>query len=325
MTHQTALPAAIQRQLDEAAVIEQQVYGVQAPDAGNTGATPAEPPTEVVAPPVEAVVVQPEPATPSDEDTFRIRYTVLQGKYDAEVPRLHAQLREANANIQRAFAEIERLRTEPPRQPEPQVPDNVGAEDSERFGEDLTSAMDRRARKMAESIFAEQSAPLKAYIHQLEARLGETTAQVETTAQGRFYENLAKLVPDYEAVNSDPGFLNWLGGVDPVYGVTRQAALDHASGQLDAGRTANVFAAYKQLTGKQVSAPQPNVRRELERQVTPNSTPRAPAPQPTGKVWTSSEFEHALDPRRIRDLGAEAAANLAAEANAAYAEGRVRW
>ena len=231
------------------------------------------------------------------------------------------QLRLANDRIQALAHELDAQRSKPAAQPA-QADDN----DAEVFGEDLVGAIDRRAEQKAKALVAQETQQLIAYVKQLEAKLGTVNEQVAVSAQDRFYGKLATLVPDYEAVNQDQGFLTWLGEVDSVYGVPRQAALDAAANASDPERVASVFNAYKMLTSKQVSQQQKQqVRQELERQTAPSST-RGAATQPTqGKVWTLAEFEAALDPRNMQKLGRHKAEELYQDALRAEAEGRLQF
>lgn len=325
MTNQ-ALPEAIRRQVEEAEALERQLYGTPAPE-GNTEPTEVTDPAPAEPTPVETPVVQPEPVErKQDEETYKQRYDVLRGKYDVEIPRLHAQLREATTQLSQAVEEIKHLREQAQAKPQqPSVPESDN--DAETFGEDLTEMVDRRVERLAKKLAQEQAAPLVEHIKQLESRLGQVNEQVADTAQDRFLNQLASKVPDYEAVNADQGFLNWLGEIDPVYGVPRQVALDAAGSRLDAERVASIFQAYKMLTGQQQqSAKRQQTRQELERQVAPNA-PRSSAGNdaPTGKIWTRADYEQAYDPRVHRQVGAVEAEKLMAEADKAYAEGRVRW
>lgn len=311
------LPEAIRRELAEAERLEQQMYGQPAPQEGNTEPVPEPVEPEVVAEDPPTQVAQP---VQDEDETYRRRYEVLNGKYAAEVPRLHAQLRETTTQLQAMAAEIERLRSAPqaPAAPEKDT-------DAETFGEDLTEAIDRRAERKAQAIVAEQTHQLVQYIKKLESQLGTVNQQVEVSAQDRFYGQLARLVPDYEAVNQDHGFLQWLGEVDPVYGVPRQVALDSAAQRMDADQVANVFNAYKTLTSKQVnSVHKQQVRQELQRQVAPSTT-KSNSSAPSGvQYMTLAEYERALDPRNIYTMGREKADQLAQAAELALQEGRVR-
>jgi hypothetical protein len=230
-----------------------------------------------------------------------------------EMQQLKSQMQE----LTNTLARMQEVKTQ---QPEPQ--DN----DAETFGEDLVSAMDRRAEQKAKQLVAHEMSQMQAYVKQLEAKLGVVDQQVAVSAQDRFEAQLAQRVPDYVQVNTEPGFLNWLGEADPVYGVPRQYALDAAANARDADRVAAVFNAYKSLTGKQVQAAQKQqVRQELERQTAPQSTRGAPQAAPTGKVYTQAQYMAALDPRNIKTMGREKADALAADAEAAYYEGRVKF
>lgn len=324
MTNEAHLPSNIRRQVEEAEALERQLYGEETPELGNTDSSEQEP-----APEVEDVQDEtPEPAQVEqpvqerdEEDLYRRRYDVLRGKYDAEVPRLSHQVKELTQQLQQAMYEMQQAR---------QAPQAIAKEepdtDAETFGEDLVEAVDRRAERKARTLVTEQTAELKQYIQQLEARLGNVNQQVATSAQDQFYSKLGQIVPDYEAVNTDQGFLNWLGESDPVYGVPRQASLDAAAQSMDAARVAAIFQAYKQLTGNhtQVQRKQ-QVRQELERQVAPSKSQATQQVSPQGKIWTRAEFEYAYDPRTIREIGQASADALVADAEQALAEGRVRF
>lgn len=326
------LPEAIQRQIEEAEALERELYGQAEPV--NDQQEPAQEVTEVQDEPVAQAseVVEPEskpveqsepPAHRDDEAGYwKQRFATVQGILQSQSAQFTEQLRSANDRIQALANELEAQRTTAAAATtQPKATDN----DAEVFGEDLVEAMDRRAALRAREMVAQEAKPLLDYIKQLEARLGTVDQQVAVSAQDRFRSNLSRLVPDYEAVNADAGFLGWLGEVDPVYGLPRQAALDSAAGANDAERVAAIFNAYKLLTGKQANQQQrQQVRQELERQTAPTSTRGANQPAPAGKVWSLAEYEAALDPRNIQKLGRQKADALYEDAERALAEGRVQ-
>ena len=325
MTNQATLPESVRRQVEEAEALEKQLYGEPTPE-GNTEPSPEpdpvpEPVPEPAPTPETTAVTQPE-GFADEEESFRRRYEVLQGKYSAEVPRLHAQLREANERMNSMQAEFSAIKEQLAQKPVTQDrPDN----DAETFGEDLVDAIDRRAERKAQSLVAAELKPLQDYVRKLEAQLGSVNDSVQSSAQDVFLNKLAVQVPDYEATNVDQGFLAWLGESDPVYGVPRQAALDDAVRNLDVSRTASIFQAYNLLTRKQVAThKQQETRKELERQVAPKTnTPASQVPQ-SERIWTLGEWEAAQDPRNIYKMGRAESDALAAEAERALVEGRVR-
>ena len=330
------LPEAIQRQVDEAEALEKQLYA--RPDTSDEQ-RPAneETPAAAEALPAEDQSSASE-STGNDEQSQSSELQAKPGREDNAVywrdranalygvnQQLAEEVRNLRAQTHEFSNELQRLRTAQEQviqqRNEPSAKDN----DAEVFGEDLVEAMDRRAAQRAREMVAQETKPLVDYIRQLEARLGTVDQQVAVSAQDRFTSNLSRLVPDYEAVNADVGFLNWLGEVDSVYGVPRQMALDAAANANDADRVAAIFNAYKLLTGKQATQQQrQQVRQELERQTAPTSTRGANQPASAGKVWSLAEYEAALDPRNIQKMGRQKADDLYMEAERALAEGRVQ-
>lgn len=319
---QTALPPSVQRQLDEATALEAQLYGpAPTPTVVNTDAPqPAETPQPA---PAEPAPVE-QPAPQPEEETFRQRYNVLQHKYNAEVPRLHAQLREAVANITQLTTEVQRLQQATALQPTSSVPQDE--EDTERFGEDLMAAIDRRATALAQQMLQSRDGEITQYIRSLEAKLENVGERVVQTDQERFYAALAQRVPQWESINGNQAWLAWLSEVDPVYGQPRQAALDAAANALDANRVAAIFNAFNELTSKPVDAKaKETARKQLERQIAPQPASASAPSQAAGEHWTQADYERAYDPRIHRQVGPEKAAQMMAEADKALAEGRVRF
>ena len=100
-----ALPKQVEAQLRELEQIERQIAESQnlAPanpePAGDPPAEPLTPAPAFVEP--KPVETKPEPTEPVIADeTWQSRYIALKGKYDAEVPRLHADVREFKAQLE---------------------------------------------------------------------------------------------------------------------------------------------------------------------------------------------------------------------------------
>ncbi len=318
------LPEAIQRQVEEADALEQQLYGQteqvndqQQADPEVVQNEPQAAPQEhkePEAPPVNDV----EPVSKENDAAYwKQRFATVQGMLNSQSAQMTEQLRLANDRIQALTNDLERQRSA-----EQTQATNVNDNDAETFGEDLVDAMRRQAKQAV----AQEIDQMQAYIRQLEDKLGSVNKQVAVSAQDQFLNNLAKLVPDYESVNGEQAFLNWLGEVDPVYGVARQSALDSAANALDAQRVASVFNAYKSLTRKQdQSVQKQQARQELERQTAPVAARSTAQPAAQGRVFSLAEYEAALDPRNVQRMGRAQAEALYAEAEAALAEGRVRY
>jgi len=100
-----ALPRQVEAQLKELEEIEKQLAAQQNPQA--TPEEPAPQPAEPAEPTqnIEPVAPQPEvkPEKPVEpevpEETWQQKYKTLKGMYDAEVPRLHSDIRDLKSQM----------------------------------------------------------------------------------------------------------------------------------------------------------------------------------------------------------------------------------
>lgn len=330
------LPEAIQRQIEEAERLQQELYAQPegAPVPVEPAALESEPVShgevaisEEVAP--ESVPeVQPQikakPGREDDVEYWQQRANTLYGMNQHQAGELHA----LKAQLQSLTNELADLKAAKPAEPE-QRASYFSDQDKETFGADLVELVERGSRQAvseAQKAWAGEKQQLLSQIQKLESQLAPLGQQVAESANDRFLSGLSRMVPDYEAINVDPGFLTWLGEADPVYGFTRQAALDNAAQRLDFEQVAKVFNAYKSSTNAVSKVQQKQqINQELQRQVAPSTTRSGNTPSAPEKIWTRAEFERAYDPRTIRELGSAKAEELVAEAERAAQEGRVRW
>lgn len=118
----------------------------------------------------------------------------------------------------------------------------VTAEEREEFGEDLINLVDRIAAEKYGGQISELQAQLAAKTTSAPA------APTVDNEDAAFYDYLNKVLPDWEKQNADPEFLEWLKGLDPVAGQTRQELLLGASARKDAIHVASIFTAYRSAT-----------------------------------------------------------------------------
>lgn len=277
-------------------------------------ASPQEPPKEpapAAAPATPAPAKQPDPEIESLKQSLR----VLKGKYDAEVPRLSAALKaaeEARAKAEAALAEEKKKAAATPR---------VTEEEVKEFGKPL---VDLQRKVAAEELapFVAQIEEQKKLIEDLRAQLGQTAQVGQQLNTQSFYAALVAKVPDWEAVNVSKEFLEWLDGVDPLYGKARQLVLNEAVDSLDANRVAAFFTAFKEDVQSR-AAPRTEA---LEAQVTPSAAPAAPVADPNAakKVWTPAQITKFYDDVRRGKYTAEEAGRIELDIQAASREGRYR-
>lgn len=326
-----ALPKAIQDQLDAAEAIQQQLQNPTAePETVQSNQEP-EPPAEPTPDPQPAEpqpqpqVTPPEPSEP--EPDWKQRAKTLEGKYNAEVPRLHGQLKDLNSQLSQALEEIHKLKTVQPTPPEPRRQELITKDDEETFGSDLIDLSRRVVREEFAQLAPQVIGELRKEFAPIREQVGEVQKETAQTKEDRFWTSVDSAVPDWREIDQDPQWLEWLGEVDPMVGKTRQEALNDAHNSLDAARVASIFKVWKGAFRPEQPAPQPTnqKREELQRQVAPSKSraaTTAPAPE---RTWTAAEYERAFDPRLSATMDAGEISKLQADADKAYAEGRVKW
>ena len=313
---EVTLPPSIQRQIDAAEALQKQMMApVEQPADTSTEPTPAPEPQTVE--PEQVVTTQPA-APVAPEVDWKHRYETLQGKYNAEVPRLNEQNRVLGERLNQLAAELQQLKArpvEPPKAPEPVVSDK----EKQEYGEDLIEVMQRVAAHSARQVAAEAAKVVEPVKRELE----QVQAHQRMTAEELFFARLKEQVPDYQQVDARDDWKLWLlQRAAPGVAFTRQDALQAAYTNGDVGAMAELFNAFKSTLTPAPAVPSPQA--ELARQVAPARSKAASAPVGE-KVWTMAEYESAFDVRKNRDKSADEVAQLQAEADRALAEGRIRF
>ena len=279
------------------------------PPVQDTPPTPAPIPAPAVAEPT-APVPSPRP------DDWEHRFKSLQGRYN----RLAQDTTERMRTLEQHIQQLTQQRQEPSSPPEP-VADTT--KDAEVFGADMVDMV----KRVAETLFGSVARKVDERLTAIERRLEGTTQQVAKTGDEVFVDRLRQLVPNYEAINVDEGFLNWLAEEDPVYGEPRQNALTKAADARDVERVARIFQAYVKTFAPAATPaqPAPTPASELDRQVAPRasaSAPAAPTGKPTFRAAEVTHFYREVQAGRYRGREQEALA-IEAQFNNALAEGRI--
>jgi hypothetical protein len=310
-----ALPKQVEQQLKEIEALEKQLMGEIDPPSQENPAPDPEPPAEPSEPKPNE---NPAPEVP--EETWQQKYKTLKGMYDAEVPRLHAQVKELQTFVaqlkQQAEAKPDPVQTtKTPSKRETLVTD----EEVEAFGKDLIDVQRKVAREVAME-FKEEIDALRAENSELRKQMQQTDSQIGEVS---FEQRLYHLVPDWSAINADPKWVAWLDEFDPMLRAPRRAAAQGAYNASDAEGVAYYVNMFKDAH----STPAVDQRQaELERQVQPtrSATSQTPVSQ-KGKTYTTRDVEKMF--LKVKDLNIahkyDDAKKLEAEIDAAYMEGRV--
>jgi len=332
-----ALPKQVQKQLDEVEELEKQLEAqgeeVEAkPEVKKkkTSKKAKAEDTEVEVtddePIEEPVAVEATPANDSVEEvseSFKQKYATLRGKYDAEVPRLHQQVKELTDQMNAIRHEAEAAKKAEAEKPKEKV-SYVTDADREEYGDDLID-FQRRVAKEASQEYEDRFEQQAKVIEQLQQQISNTGNQVGEVG---FTQKLNALVPGFDQLDNDERWVAWLNEYDPM---TRGPRRDQAQAAFNSG-DAEAVAHYVGLFRESVE-PVANGKSdrdtELEKQVTPSrsaSTVTNKSSSKNSKVYSERELNNAWT--KIRTLNTQGkyddAEKLEAELTAAYMEGRVK-
>ena len=314
----SALPKQIQAQLDQAEALQAEMDAAAAPQEGNPEAAPEaqQPNLQLVEPPAqETQVTQPE------YSVLEQRFRVMEGKYKAEVPRLIEQNRTLSEQLDRALAALETKAKEA--QPDAKL---VTDADIEAYGDDLVDMVRRAAREEFKTLSEAFSAKLDQRFGDVAAKADRAEKQAVKSETDKFWDTVYAAHPDFEAVNVDQRWDEFLNSNVPGTRLTRRAIANDALNRFDAGVVVEQLTAFKDSIGVGKPATPARAKPNLNSQVAPSST-RSSTPQADGaqRVWTGKEYADALDHRNGQRMAREDYEALIAEAETALAEGRVRF
>ena len=308
------LPDQIKTQVETANAIIEQHYGT------GEGTTP---PTESVeqgegtsvakaqsggneAPPVVREV------SPEDENsqTYAQRWRSLQGVYQS----VNTQLQQATERISQLEQLISTMQSAPPVQaqaaPAPATGGFVTQQDVEDYGQEMVEFAQRVSRSENARLQAELDRTQQVLVA-MEQRLNGLQQVVPTvqqvaqnqrvSAEQEFFGRLGAMIPNWEQINADPQFHQWLLTPDPMTGITRQTYIEDAQKNLDVTRVASIFQAFNPQVGaptQRTTTRQSNVT-ELERQIGPGRTLAATSPSTQeARRWTRAEISKLYDDNR---------------------------
>lgn len=247
----------------------------------------------------------PTDSTPPQEESWEHRFKVLQGKYNAEVPRFAHENKDLKGRLQSLEDQLEEMKNAKP----PEL--LVKPEEIEQYGEGLIDVARRVAR--------EELASKDAVIAKLRSEIDSVKSVQSHVVQDSFFRSLTEMVPDWEALNADTNFLNWLDEVDDLTGETRQALLGRAEQSRDPVRAAKFFNTYKKMSQTWAA----KSAASLEQQIVP-STNQAPSTPQAKKIWTRAEITNFYDRVRRGSISDADAIAIEADIASASVEGRIR-
>lgn len=328
-----ALPKQVQAQLAEVEELEKSLTArTEKPKDAEKAETEDQADTEAVEPDAETEEAEnPREAAPADTsptdvaDDFKQKYNTLRGKYDAEVPRLHEQVRDLTSRLEDLQTQLsESQKSDEPTKPEEKV-SYVTDADREEFGEELIDVQRRVAREVA----AEYEQQLKSQAKVIEALQSQVAQTGNQVGEMNFAQRLNQLVPDFAQIDQDERWVAWLGEYDPMIRGPRRIPAKAAFDAGDAEAVAHYVKLFKESIADTKEPVADKRQAELEKQVAPNRSANSTRTQSAGKdakIYSEREVNGVWD--KIRQLNTrgklDEAAKLEADITAAYLEGRVK-
>jgi hypothetical protein len=188
----------------------------------------------------------PQHATPQTPEDWEHQFKSLKGRYDREAEDKR-RLQEQNVQQQRLLAQMNngplaqsaqgegsgvRFNIQPPPPGRRVTPQEI-----QEFGTELMDVVGRRAAEVYEPILNQ----LAGELNQVKRQLGGVQNTVVFDARIKMYEDLARALPNWDAINNSPQFAHWLDQIDPISHQPRRAFLNHAHNTNTTGQVLDIF------------------------------------------------------------------------------------
>lgn len=284
-------------------------------------------------------ITEQQPAQPVDTDpakaerdrNWETMYRALQGKYDAEVPRLHSEIKardvrlsqtEAQAQtLQHQITELQNQMAQLKSKPDSKVSDPSQSSQSiglnpdkmaEEYGEDADITVMAKLVQQQADVIKTQQTQMQQMLTQMQQIGGQVQAVGQHQAQSRqqmFEAEITRLAPNWRKYEGDQAFAQWLDMEDPATGFIRRQLAEQHYRAMNPQRVANWYNAFEQQfypssnpqvpqQPQQPNQPQqPYQRPNLENQIEPNRVPSDTATRQQqqqaqgGKIYTVQEID----------------------------------
>jgi hypothetical protein len=288
-------------------------------------ATPAEP-----APTAQPIAATPAPAAPvvqQQDDPVKLvehKYSVLQGKYNAETNRLTGQ-------VQALMAENQRLLTAATAAPPAGAPARredqfdlsvVTPKEREEFGEELVQMMAR----IAAANSAGEVASLKKELATMRGQVQQNTQVVASTAMERIWSQLDNNIQNWRTINISQQFVDWLQVLDVMSGKSRQVGLTQAFESGDGPRVVGIFKRFEEDSQARSTPTAPAPQLDQGTLIAPGSPRGSGGEAPNGtnkRVFSEQEIDDFYSRVQRGRIGADEKKALEAELQEAVRDGRV--
>jgi hypothetical protein len=250
----------------------------------NTGDDQTDPSTQTSqSAPTEIPKPQSQTSETHDDIDYKAKYKTLEGKYKAEVPKLHDEVSQLKSKLQQLSAietdnsKVSQLESQirELQQANSQLMQTIesgknGANEqlnsylSDEYGEEFAKAVAEQARAIANAESSRLTQELEAIKNQFQQTQETVTQSSEQAALNSLSSMLQAQGINFNEVDGDPLFHNWLNQVDTRSGETYSNLMRKAFAQGDLKRTASFYVDY--------NASQPRSNRQLNEYADPLNT-----------------------------------------------------
>lgn len=251
--------------------------------------------------------------TEKTEEDWQHKYNVLKGKYNAEIKPLQddvnllssmkSQARDLRQRVQEGDIVIRDLQEklkqkEAPAPAKVEMPDSflslLSDEDRQHFEEE---GIDKRSIEIIGKLAKEVSkiqAPQPNSVDSVDLEeLKREAKESKRIREQAFMDKLSEKVIDWEAINQDEKFNDWLDEVIPYTSTTKRNALRAAHKQLNHSTAIKMFNDFKKTQSVKLPEPKKEPLLDPEKLIEPESTAGSHEVNttPTGKMYTRAEIK----------------------------------
>lgn len=186
---------------------------------------------------------QPPPASSADQghpnDDWEKRFKNMKRSHDETVNQLRSQNEELSGQVEKLTALVEKAKTEEPAAQEPVFT----KEEVEEYGQGFLDMVTRVAKSASSG---SSSGDIANELKELKGQFHNIVQNQVRTEEEKFYDELTRAVPNWEAINEDERFHEWLKEEMPMTGNERQHFLSQAQQRFDASTVKGFFIQWQQ-------------------------------------------------------------------------------
>jgi len=264
-----------------------------------------------------------------EEETYQRRYETLLGKYNAEVPRLHDELKELKENI---FGKIDEIAKEKNEQPEP---DKSAEEQSKRL-EKLKEEYDADFIDTLLDVIRDEIAPtVESSVKTVEERVDSVEEAQISAAQDEFVSYLDKHIDSGSSnigwkeawAGEDPKFIEFLEKPEPSGLYTYGQLVKMYNESWNAEGLSKIFNIYYESSKPQKKEKETKKQKspEEEAMIAPTRDTQHTTPDTSeGRIWTQQDIEEFKRKDRQGKYSPEESKELWDDLLAALTQNRIR-